>query len=149
MSKAAPGGMPAAFFQKLFRRRLHFNAAVPPDPFRRRSQAWVKRTFNPREDKNGVEARKTRISTTREQTIKAFSVQVAGFFAYLEYFAVKISYSVSALIGVFCGQVWIRLRLAALWFLWQNDFAVAPVFRFLNSYLLNLNSLRNPALSLT
>jgi hypothetical protein len=34
MSKDAPVGMPAAFFQKLFRRRLHFNAAVPPDPFR-------------------------------------------------------------------------------------------------------------------
>src|SRR5271157_6668561 len=34
MSKATPVGMPAAFFQKLFRRRIHFNAAVPPDPFR-------------------------------------------------------------------------------------------------------------------
>jgi hypothetical protein len=40
----------------------------------------------------------------------------------------KNSYSVSALIGVFCGQVWIRLRLAALWSLWQNDSAVSPVF---------------------
>jgi hypothetical protein len=25
--------MPAAFFHKLFHRRIHFNAAVPPDPF--------------------------------------------------------------------------------------------------------------------
>ena len=30
----------------------------------------------------------------------------------------------------------------------QNDFAVYPVFRFLNSYFLTLNSLRKPALSL-
>jgi 4-alpha-glucanotransferase len=36
------------------RRRIHFNAAVPPDPFRRMSQAWVKRTFNPREDKTAL-----------------------------------------------------------------------------------------------
>jgi hypothetical protein len=33
MSKTTPVEMPAAFFQKLFRRRIHFNAAVPPDPF--------------------------------------------------------------------------------------------------------------------
>jgi hypothetical protein len=33
MSKTTPVGMPAAFFDKLFRRRLDFNAAVPPDPF--------------------------------------------------------------------------------------------------------------------
>jgi hypothetical protein len=54
MSKATLVGMPAAFFQKLFRRRIHFNAAVLPDPFRRMSQAWVKRTFNPREDKTAL-----------------------------------------------------------------------------------------------
>jgi hypothetical protein len=40
----------------------------------------------------------------------------------------KNIYSVSALIGVICGQVRIRLRLAALWSLWQNDFAVSAVF---------------------
>ena len=46
----------------------------------------------------------------------------------------KNSYSVSALIGVFCGQVWIRLRLAALWFLWQNDSVVSPVFHNLSGH---------------
>jgi hypothetical protein len=44
----------------------------------------------------------------------------------------KNSYSVSALIGVFCGQVRIRLRLAALCSLWQNDFVVSPFFHNLS-----------------
>ncbi len=46
----------------------------------------------------------------------------------------KNSYSVSALIGVICGQVRIRLRLAALWSLWQNDFAVDSVFHNLSGH---------------
>jgi hypothetical protein len=68
---------------------------------------------------------------------------------------------------VFCVAK-IGLRFAALEFLWQNDFAVSPVFHHLSghpcksqkripvrilavfqiSYLFNLNSLREPALTL-
>jgi len=46
----------------------------------------------------------------------------------------KNSYSVSALIGVFCGQVRIRLRLATMWSLWQNEFAVDSVFHNLSGH---------------
>ncbi len=46
----------------------------------------------------------------------------------------KNSHSISALIGVICGQVRIRLRLAALGSLWQNDFVVYPVFHNLSGH---------------
>jgi hypothetical protein len=101
----------------LFRRRIHFNAAVPPDPVH--AQNFCQRLI---ERSRGLFPAERKLREKRPLPAEDGWTQM------------KNSYSVSALIGVICGQVWIRLRLAALWSLWQNDFAVSPVFHDLSGH---------------